>query len=135
MAVGEPRGFGPHLFRILQNHVAVTIEGFDSREELAVVSARDKHLGARADGGLEDRQRACGELVLLYLRDLILPVVELAHTSSWLVGRDAYVNSLRGFAMSSLLHVSILKIQYKDLLHTESLRRPLCSNVMCVSVR
>lgn len=57
----------------------MSIEGFDSSEELAVVSAGDENLGARAYGGLEDGQGASGELMLLYLSDLIFAKVLLAN--------------------------------------------------------
>lgn len=55
----------PHLLHILQHHVAVSIEGLDTRQQLAVVAHTDEHLVVRAHGGLEDRQGAVGELVLL----------------------------------------------------------------------
>jgi hypothetical protein len=50
----------------------VTVECLHAGEDFAVVSARDQDLGARADGGLEDREGSSGELVLLDLCDFIL---------------------------------------------------------------
>jgi hypothetical protein len=50
----------------------VTVERFDAGEDFAVVSARDQDLGARADGGLEDREGSSGELMLLNLSNFIL---------------------------------------------------------------
>jgi len=52
----------------------VSIKGLDTGEDLAVVSARDQDLGARADGGLEDGEGAGGKLMLLDLRDFIFAV-------------------------------------------------------------
>lgn len=49
----------------------MAVEGFDARQDLAIVSARDEDLCARADGGLEDGEGAGGELVLFDLGNLI----------------------------------------------------------------
>ena len=54
LAVGEPGGLGPHLLDVLEDHVAVAVEGLDAREQLAVVADRDENLGVAAHGGLED---------------------------------------------------------------------------------
>ena len=43
---------GPHLLHVLEDHVAVSVKGLDTGEELAVVTARDQDLGVRAGGGL-----------------------------------------------------------------------------------
>jgi hypothetical protein len=51
----------------------VAVEGFYTCEDLAVVSARDQNLCARADGGLEDGEGAGGELMLFDLRNFVLP--------------------------------------------------------------
>jgi hypothetical protein len=51
---GQSRGLGPHFLHILQHHVAVAIEGFDTRQEFAIVATGDEDLGARAHGGLKD---------------------------------------------------------------------------------
>ena len=67
---------GPHLLHVLQNHVAVSVKGLDTGQELAVVSAGDQDLGVRAGGGLQEGQRAGGELVLLDESDLIFSTVE-----------------------------------------------------------
>lgn len=50
----------------------MTVEGLDAGEDLAVVSAGDQDLCARANGGLEDREGSGGELVLLDLGDFVL---------------------------------------------------------------
>lgn len=39
------------------------VEGFDSRQELAVVATRDENLGMRTDSGLKDRKGPGGEFV------------------------------------------------------------------------
>lgn len=71
LSVRQSRCFRPHLFRVLENHVAVTIEGFYTGKQLAVVSARNEDLGACADGRLQDGERTGCELVLLNLCDFI----------------------------------------------------------------
>ena len=40
-----PWDFCPHFLDILQNHITMPVEGFDSRQELAVVATRDENLG------------------------------------------------------------------------------------------
>jgi hypothetical protein len=45
----------------------MAVECLHACENLAVVSARDQDLGARADGGLEDGEGTGSELVLLDL--------------------------------------------------------------------
>lgn len=50
----------------------MSVECLDARKQLAVVPARDEDLRVGADGGLEDAEGSCGELVLLELRDLVL---------------------------------------------------------------
>ena len=50
----------------------MTIECLDASEELPVVAKRDQHLCARTNGGLENRKRTGGELVLFDLRDFVL---------------------------------------------------------------
>jgi hypothetical protein len=67
LAICCPRGLSPHLLCVLKHHVAMTVECLDTCENLAVVSARDQDLGARADGGLEDGEGTGCELVLLDL--------------------------------------------------------------------
>ena len=47
------------------------IEGLDPREQLAVVAAGDEHLRVRADGRLQDRERAGSEFVFFELSDFI----------------------------------------------------------------
>jgi hypothetical protein len=58
----------------------VAVEGFYTCEDLAVVSARDQNLCARADCGLEDGEGAGGELMLFDLRNFVLP----GDQSAWL---------------------------------------------------
>lgn len=68
----------PHLLHILQYHIAVSVKGLDTGQELAVVSARNQNLGVGAGGGLQERQRAGSELVLFNESDLIFPDVRCA---------------------------------------------------------
>lgn len=72
LAICQSWRLRPHLLHILEDHVAVAIEGLDASEQLAVVADRNQNLIVGADGGLEDRERSGGELVLLALRDLVL---------------------------------------------------------------
>jgi hypothetical protein len=87
----------------------MAVEGLDTGEDLAVVSARDQDLGARANGGLEDGEGAGGELMLFDLCDFVFTRQQSA--SSCYKGKGIYrwythVNSERGFERSSLEHVS-----------------------------
>lgn len=52
----------------------MAVEGLDAGEEFAVVANRDEDLGVRAHGGLEEAERAGGELVLFQLGKLVLTV-------------------------------------------------------------
>jgi len=70
----HPWRFRPHLFHILQDHVAMSIERFYSCEQLAVIAAGNKDLSMGADGGLKDGKRARGHFMLLQLRDFIFAV-------------------------------------------------------------
>lgn len=72
LSSGKSRYFRPHFLHILQHHVAMSVEGLDTCEQLAVVAAGNQDLGVRADGSLEDGERAGGELVLLELGDFEL---------------------------------------------------------------
>lgn len=65
---------GPHLLHVLQHHVAVSVKSLDTGQELTVVTAGDQDLGVCAGGGLQEGERAGGELVLLDESDLIFPV-------------------------------------------------------------
>ena len=47
--------FCPHLLHVLQHHVAVSVKGFHTGQELAVVAAGDQDLSVGAGGGLEQR--------------------------------------------------------------------------------
>ena len=71
LAVSQSGRFCPHLFRVLQNHVAVTVESLHAGEQLAVVSAGDEYLCARADSSLQDGKRTSRKLVFLDLGNLI----------------------------------------------------------------
>lgn len=55
---------GPDLLDVLEDHVAVAVEGLDTREQFAAISAGDENLGVCAGGGLEERERAGGEFVV-----------------------------------------------------------------------
>ena len=74
LAVGEAGRLGPHLLDVLEDHVAVAVEGLDAGQQLAVVPDRDQHLRVAPHRRLQDRERARAELVLLQQRDLVLPV-------------------------------------------------------------
>lgn len=52
----------------------MSVKGLDTGQQLAVVTAGDQHLGVCAGGGLQERERAGGELVLFDLSDLIFTV-------------------------------------------------------------
>ena len=78
LATRRPRRLAPHLLHVLEHHVAVAVEGLDARQQLAVVAHRDEHLRVRAHGGLQDREGAGGELVLLELGDLVLASVRMS---------------------------------------------------------
>lgn len=54
LAVGETRRLGPHLLDVLKHHIAVAVEGFYARQQLAVVADGDQDLCVAAHGGLED---------------------------------------------------------------------------------
>jgi len=58
LAVCVPGHLAPHLLHVLQNHVAVAIEGLDAREQFAVVAGGNEDLGVVAHGGLEEREWA-----------------------------------------------------------------------------
>ena len=58
LSIRVPGRLAPHFLDVLQNHVAVTIEGLDTREQFAVVAGRNEDLGVVAHGGLEERERA-----------------------------------------------------------------------------
>jgi len=72
LSVCQSGRFRPHLFRVLQYHVAVTVESLYTGEQFAVVAAGNENLGARADSRLQDGERAGSELVFLDLGDFIL---------------------------------------------------------------
>lgn len=55
LPVGQPRCLRPHLLDIFQHHVAMSVKGLDTCEELAVVATRDEDLGVAAYSGLKDR--------------------------------------------------------------------------------
>ena len=58
LAVRVPGHLAPHLLDVLQDHVAVAIEGLDAREQFAVVAGGNEDLGVVAHGGLEEREWA-----------------------------------------------------------------------------
>jgi hypothetical protein len=63
LSVCIPGRLAPHLLDVLQHHVAVAVEGFDARQQLAVVARRDQDLSVVAHGRLEEREGARGEFV------------------------------------------------------------------------
>lgn len=52
----------------------MSVKSLDTGQQLAVVPAGDQDLGVCAGGGLQEGQRASGELMLLNKSDLIFPV-------------------------------------------------------------
>lgn len=44
----------PHLFDVLEDHVAMSVECFDAGEEFAIISAVDEDLSVVAGGGHEN---------------------------------------------------------------------------------
>lgn len=68
-----------YLLDVLQNHVAVTIEGLDSSKKLPVVSAADKNLCVVLDRLLKDREWTSVELFFFELAELVL-----GHLTLWL---------------------------------------------------
>lgn len=56
LAIRVPGDLAPHLLDVLQDHVAVAIEGLDAREQFAVVAGGNEDLGVVAHGGLEERE-------------------------------------------------------------------------------
>lgn len=71
LSVCQPGRFCPHLFCVLQNHVAVTVERLYTGKQLAVIAAGNENLGARANSCLQDGERAGSELVFFDLGDFI----------------------------------------------------------------
>ena len=61
----------------------MTVESLDTRKNLAVVSARDQDLCARADGGLEDGEGTGGELMLFDLSNFVLARQQCQYTEGW----------------------------------------------------
>lgn len=78
LAVGKLGLLSPHLLDVLQDHVAMPVEGLHTSEELAVVAARNQDLRVRTHSRLKERKRAGREFMLLELGDLILAVLELS---------------------------------------------------------
>lgn len=74
LAIRQPRRLCPHLLNVLEDHVAVPVEGLDAGEELSVVAHGDEDLGVRAHRRLENREGTGSELVLLELSNLVLAV-------------------------------------------------------------
>lgn len=72
LPVGQTRCLCPHLLDVLKHHVAVSVEGLDSRQQLLVVAAGYQDLCVVSHGGLEDGQRAGLELVVLERGDFEL---------------------------------------------------------------
>jgi hypothetical protein len=87
----------------------VTVKGFHAGEDLAVVSARDQDLGARADSRLEDRERAGGELMLFDLCDFVFTRQPLAPVYKNVIGiRTSTLN----VASRAVLYVMLASITY-----------------------
>jgi hypothetical protein len=89
----------------------VTVECLDSGEDFAVVSARDQDLGARAYGGLEDGERACGELMLLDLCDFILAIEQSALAMQRYGGEHGRTLTLTAASRAALCSMLALHLQ------------------------
>jgi hypothetical protein len=63
LSIRVPGSLAPHFLHVLQDHVAVAIEGFDACEQFAIVAGGNEDLGVVAHGGLEEGERARGEFV------------------------------------------------------------------------
>ena len=74
LALAVSGEFCPHLLDILKDHVAMSVECFYAGEEFAVVATRDDDLVVIADGGLENGERASGELMLLDTSNFVLAI-------------------------------------------------------------
>ena len=72
LSTRNSRSFRPHFLHVLQDHIAMSIEGLDPGEQFAVVAAGYENLRMRSDGGLENREGPRGEFMLFELGDLIL---------------------------------------------------------------
>ena len=60
-----------YLFDIFQNHVKVSVKGFDGCKELLVVSAADEDFGTLPNSLCEQRQGALYEFLFLQGSDLL----------------------------------------------------------------
>lgn len=54
LPAGCPWYFCPHLFHILQHHIAMSVKGFYSCQKFAIIATGDQHLGVRSNGCLQD---------------------------------------------------------------------------------
>jgi hypothetical protein len=103
----------------------VTIEGLDTCENLAVVSAGDQDLSARTDSGLEDGERTGGKLVLLNLSDFIFTRQQSVLTKSKHRGRDGLTSTLNGASKAALCSLLVLaQSSLGSWAHSESWRPP-----------
>lgn len=68
------RRLSPHLLHILQDHIAMSVESLDTREQFSIVSAGYQDLGVRADSRLEDGERTGCEFMLFELSNLELAI-------------------------------------------------------------
>jgi hypothetical protein len=84
----------------------MTVESLDTRQNLAVVSARDQDLCARPDGSLEDGEGAGCELMFFDLSNFVLAKQQCQRTKKLNMQGDTYVSSERGLDRSSLRNVS-----------------------------
>lgn len=60
-----------HFFDIFQNHIAMTIKGFDPSQEFVVIAAADQHLIVVLDGLLQHWQRTSVEFQLFLLAHFV----------------------------------------------------------------
>lgn len=104
----------------------MTVESLDTCENLAVVSARDQDLCARADGGLEDGEGAGGELMFFDLSNFVLARQQCQYRNC--CGLEGVRTSTPNAAWIEALCARLAHIAVNVLavIHTESLRPPWC---------
>ena len=86
LSLGPLWHLSPHLLDVLQHHVAVTIKGLDSAEQLPVVAAADQDLAVVLHSLGQDWQWSSVELHLLNLTKLLLWQLNLSlpsHSRCW----------------------------------------------------
>ena len=70
--LGKPRSLRPHLLDVLEKHIAMAIERFDTGEKLAVVAQGDENFVVRRYRRLQDGQGAGAEFMGFKEGDFVL---------------------------------------------------------------